>query len=104
MWLIPYGGVNSIEEVSINGSPVDYTWRSGGGSPWVHTPEVPGEYRQAEIVMDVGKDTIPAETRQAVLLLVGHWYEHREAVSEGRLVEPPYAVRALLEMGRVYVA
>lgn len=40
-------------------------------------------------------------TRQAILLLVGHWYEHREAVVDGgQSYEVPMAADALLQMER----
>lgn len=40
-------------------------------------------------------EQLPA-VQAAVKLLVGHWYEHREAVSELALSETPMAVRSLL--------
>lgn len=40
---------------------------------------------------------VPAPIRQAMLLLVGHWYAVREAVNVGNIVSPiPFAVDALL--------
>ena len=39
---------------------------------------------------------VPAPIRQAMLLLVGHWYANREAVAPGTYAEIPYAVHALL--------
>lgn len=40
---------------------------------------------------------VPAAIRQAMLLLIGHWYEHREAVSLGASPSAlPMAVDALL--------
>jgi len=33
---------------------------------------------------------------QAMLLLIGHWYNHREAVSADKLTEIPEAVESLL--------
>jgi uncharacterized phiE125 gp8 family phage protein len=46
--------------------------------------------------------TVPTTIKQALLLLVGHWYEHREAVSDGgREAELPMAVDSLLWMHRV---
>lgn len=40
---------------------------------------------------------VPQPIKQAILLLVGHWYEHREAVNIGNIVTPlEYAVKALL--------
>lgn len=39
---------------------------------------------------------VPAEIRSALLLIVGHLYEHREQVTEAKLVSLPFAVSALL--------
>lgn len=44
---------------------------------------------------------VPQGIRQAILLLVGHWYENRMAVSEARLTEVPIAVEALIGNERV---
>lgn len=47
--------------------------------------------------------SVPAKVKQAILLLVGHWYENREAVTVGsvsRAVE--FAVEALLWQDRVW--
>lgn len=44
---------------------------------------------------------VPAAIRQAMLLLIGHWYEHREAVSLGASAAAlPMAVDALLTLYR----
>lgn len=40
--------------------------------------------------------TLPDGIKNAVRLLVGHWYNHREAVSDGSFSEVPMAVAALL--------
>jgi Phage gp6-like head-tail connector protein len=39
---------------------------------------------------------VPQAMRQAMLLLIGHWYSRREAVAAGAAVELPLAVDALL--------
>jgi uncharacterized phiE125 gp8 family phage protein len=39
---------------------------------------------------------VPEEIKQALLLLVGHWYEHREEVSEVELYKVPMACESLL--------
>lgn len=39
---------------------------------------------------------VPEYTRQAILLLVGHWYRTREAVTERQAREVPFAVSQLL--------
>lgn len=46
---------------------------------------------------------VPEPLRQAMLLLIGHWYENREAVNVGNIVTPlPFAVDALLFPFRVF--
>jgi len=45
---------------------------------------------------------VPQALRQAMLLMIGHWYEHREAVITGPIAtELPLAARALLAPYRV---
>lgn len=48
---------------------------------------------EGELEQSYGK--IPAPLRQAVLLLAGFWYDHREAASVGQVSELPFAVRSL---------
>lgn len=45
----------------------------------------------------------PEAVRQAMLLLIGHWYENREAVTAGALVDAPHAVDALLANYRKFI-
>ena len=40
--------------------------------------------------------SVPAAIKQAMLLLIGHWYANREAVAAGNLGPLPFAVDALL--------
>jgi hypothetical protein len=44
---------------------------------------------------------IPAAFNQAMLLMIGHWYNHREEVSDFQLFEVPKAVDSLLAPLRV---
>jgi uncharacterized phiE125 gp8 family phage protein len=44
---------------------------------------------------------VPKGYRQAALLMIGHWYEHRENVSDRSLFKVPSAARSLLEVDRV---
>ncbi len=47
-------------------------------------------------------DDVPERVKRAILLLVGHLYENREAVAVGKLIsELPFAVSALLAQERV---
>ena len=48
-------------------------------------------------------DAVPKKAKQAILLLVGHWYEQREAVSAGSISkEIEFAVHSLLWQDRVF--
>ena len=49
-----------------------------------------------EFVSGDAPAAVPAPIRQAMLLLIGHWYAQREAVAAGSYAEVPYAVHALL--------
>ena len=48
-----------------------------------------------------GYTDVPATTKAAMLLLIGHWYEHREATDAVNLSEIPFAVKSLLDLNRV---
>jgi uncharacterized phiE125 gp8 family phage protein len=49
------------------------------------------------IIYQAGYDEIPPQFKQGILLLVGHWYENREAVVLGSVpMEVPLAVSHLL--------
>lgn len=51
----------------------------------------------------VAVSTVPEPIRQAILLLVGQWFDHREAVSVGAApAAMPFAVDALLSPYRVW--
>lgn len=57
---------------------------------------------------DAGFDTdedrllLDDDIRLVILLLVGHWYANREAVSDKNTSEMPLAVDALLQPYRIY--
>jgi uncharacterized phiE125 gp8 family phage protein len=45
---------------------------------------------------------VPDDLRQAILLLIGHWYENREAVVVGQApADLPFAVEAIISAYRV---
>jgi uncharacterized phiE125 gp8 family phage protein len=51
-----------------------------------------------------GTATVPAPIKLSILLLAGHFYEHREAVSATTLIEIPMAVdRLVAPYRRIYV-
>lgn len=67
----------------------------------------PADYLQfadaVKITYTAGQGGIPdPTTKQAMLILIGHWYEYREVVvaSSRQLNEIPFGVRSLLWMGK----
>jgi uncharacterized phiE125 gp8 family phage protein len=49
-----------------------------------------------------GYTTAPASIKQAMLLLIGHLYENREATTETNLKEVPLSIRSLLSPYKVF--
>lgn len=47
---------------------------------------------------------LPASLQQAVLLIAGHWYNQREAVSGVQVAEVPYTLQALVKPYRKLVS
>jgi len=45
---------------------------------------------------------VPQRVRQAMLLIIGHLYEHREAVTDKPLTDVPLAVESLLSLDRIW--
>jgi len=58
---------------------------------------------QVTFTSGFGEDpsSVPAAIRQAILLLVAHWYKNREAVAETSYAELPLGVRNLISPYRV---
>lgn len=51
----------------------------------------------AELLKMGGGEKLPAMIQQAVLLIAGHWYNQREAVSGVQMAEVPYTLQALIK-------
>lgn len=45
---------------------------------------------------DPAESTVPAAIKATILLLVGHWYQNREAVSDSGATELPLAISSLI--------
>ncbi len=45
--------------------------------------------------------SVPQATKQALLLLIGHWFANRETASERSMQDIPFATKALLDLNRV---
>jgi len=69
------------------------------GKSWPSETLAPAAGVKVEYVAGYGDQAsdVPEPIRQAILLLAAHWYEHREAVSEGQMVEVPMGVWWLVE-------
>jgi uncharacterized phiE125 gp8 family phage protein len=87
-------------EVSLSGfRTIDTGVADGGyilpaiGTAWPITNGEPGSVR---IEFKAGFATVPPSVKHAALLMIGHWYEHREAASETKITDLPMAVDALL--------
>lgn len=107
--LYPIQSISAVRYTDPDGasqtvSASDYTHRAGRlpnqltlntGKHWPTGTDVEVEYI-------VGAAEAPAAARQAIRLLVGHWYENRESVLVGTISsELPHAVTSLLQSVRV---
>jgi len=53
------------------------------------------------VVVGFGDDAdVPQQFKQAMLLMIGHWYENRELAQEKRFEEIPFGARSLLWLDR----
>ena len=50
-----------------------------------------------------GTAVLPVQLQQAVIMLAGHWYNQREAVSGVQMAEVPYSLQALVKPFRQLV-
>lgn len=75
---------------------------------WPDVDLRPGNAVVIEFDAGYGDDEtdVPSKFRQAMLLLIGHWYTHREEVSVGggSAMPVPFAAQALLQADRVMPA
>lgn len=86
---LPRGPVISVDSVTVDGEAVEYTADVRRGTVTVNKPG-------AVITYTAGCEETPYLVRQAMLLLIGHWYTNREAVIQGSTTEIDIAVRAML--------
>lgn len=53
--------------------------------------------RTEDELLDLGGGKCPYDLQQAILLLAGHWYNQREAVSSAQMAEVPYTMQSLIK-------
>ena len=66
-------------------------------NPGASFPQTDGKFNSVTVTFVAGFTRVPGDLLQAMLLLIGHWYENREAVNVGNIVnEYPLAFEAIL--------
>jgi len=81
--------------LSADGSLLVDSWPDG----------TPRNYDALTVTVTAGTDPVPAGWKQAMLLLIGHWYEHRESVNIGNITSVlPQGFEMLLWPDRVVPA
>lgn len=66
-------------------------------NPGASFPQADGKFNSVTVTFTAGFTRVPGDLKQAMLLLIGHWYENREAVNVGNIVnEYPLAFEAIL--------
>lgn len=112
--IVPLGPVTDVTSVSYvdgNGTPATVSGVRfdldesplrifpARDTPWPSTYCEPGAVK---VTFACGYTELPADLRAAILLLVGHFYEHREAVTTDlKAIELPMGVTSILERYRV---
>ena len=86
---LPRGPVISVDSVTVDGETAEYTADVHYGTVTVNKPG-------ATITYTAGYEEVPYLVRQAMLLLIGHWYANREATAQSTPAEIGMAVRAML--------
>lgn len=72
------------------------------GKSWPYVTLYPTGAIKVRYLAGYTTELVPLRTKQAMLLLIGSWYENREAVNIGKVAAPvPFAVDALLWLDRV---
>lgn len=91
---LPRPPVLEVETVKDNGVPVDFSASIPDGVVFLSA----APKGTVEVTYRAGYEQLPAAIRQAMLLLVGHWYANREAVALGAVttVEVEMTARTLL--------
>lgn len=93
---LPFPDVTEISAVDAEGDPAVAALSHDAIGSLV-TIDRPATVR---LVAALPEDVLPV-VAQAVKLLVGHWYKHREAVGAGGMAEMPITVQALIGPLRV---
>jgi uncharacterized phiE125 gp8 family phage protein len=111
---LPYPPAIEIESIvyldgtrtAVTMADTDYRLLINGSlapAPNLSWPSVASDLEAVRVRYHAGYESVPPAIKQAILLLVGHWYANRETVVTGTIVaQMPFAVEALLSTYRVW--
>jgi uncharacterized phiE125 gp8 family phage protein len=97
---VKYDDVDAVESTVAAANYIADTARNPGwvvpvyGYSWPATAT--GGINSVRVQFQAGRSLVPPQVKPAVLLLVGHWFENREAVSPVNLSEVPVAAYPLI--------
>ena len=95
----PLGNTQTLDTYSLDQRKFPAKLRPAYGESW---PEAIQGHEVIELKVEVGMDALPEDLKRAALLLVGHLYEHREAVVVGTITSTlPMAVEYLVQPHRI---
>jgi uncharacterized phiE125 gp8 family phage protein len=99
--------VQSVDRITRDGevlAPATYTTDLDSTPARVvsnHAPR-PSRLGSVKVEFSAGYETVPADLRHAILMLISHFYENREAVSAIDLKDVPFAVGAIISRYRAF--
>jgi len=106
---LPYPPLVSVTRVSLESpsgvwtdlDPAEYVVESEFEPARIRPAGAAWLGRRLLVVYEAGYNIPPEPIRQALLILVGYLYEHRQAVEDRSLAEAPFGVKAMLQPWRV---
>lgn len=97
---VKYYDTDNVEQTATLGEFALYKsddWAFVRSDNWPSTYDRPDA---VTITYTAGQDAAPDDIQHAIKLIVGHWYEYRESVTEVTLAEMPRAVSHLIGLHR----
>jgi uncharacterized phiE125 gp8 family phage protein len=94
---------DQYQVVTTNGESREGVIVPAYGVTWPQIRDIPDAITVRFVAGYGGLESVPHRVRQAMLMLIGHWYENREEVITGTIVsQVPMAAAALLFPLRVF--
>ncbi|MYL98411.1 hypothetical protein GR702_11615 [Novosphingobium sp. FGD1] len=99
--------VMSVDKITLNGEnvpPLSYRCDLDSVPARVHVafPSVRHDLGSVKVEFTAGNETVPSDLRHALLMLISHFYEQREAFAASDLKEVPFAVGAIISRYRAF--